>query len=261
MQHQLISNPLVWYLIVGSLFFGMLLFLELGYRWGKAHLASDPDGARVGLGGIEAAVYSLFGLLIAFSFSGAASRFDLRRTMITDEANAIGTAYLRLDYLPESSRPVAKDLFRKYLSGRLEAYRLLPDIAAAEARLAEVDKLQSQIWETVIANCDNKTTPACSIQLPPAVNSMFDIANSRLFLTQMHPPFIIFIMLILLGMVCAFMAGFAMAEGKTRKSAYALLFPLIIAFTVYIILDLEYPRIGFIQVSDLALERALQAMK
>lgn len=261
MINSLMSQTWFWYVLVGSLLLGMLFFLEFGHRWGKSHLAIDPNGARTGLGGVEAAVYSLFGLLIAFTFSGAAERFDLRRTMVADEANAIGTAYLRLDFLPEPSREEAKELFRQYLGTWLEGYRLLPDIPAAEAKLVDVARIEGQIWGLVVADCDFKSAPNCALHLPPAVNAMFDMANSRYLATQKHPPFVIFLTLILLGMTCAFMAGFAMSEGKLRKNAYSLLFPLIIAFTVYIILDLEFPRIGFIQVSDFGLERVLRSMK
>src|SRR5206468_4373221 len=72
-------NPvLVGVLLAGGLFFGMLLLIELGRRVGNRHLAKDPEGARAGVGAIEGAVFALLGLLIAFTFSGAASRFDTR---------------------------------------------------------------------------------------------------------------------------------------------------------------------------------------
>jgi len=257
MMHQLLSNTLTWSLFVGGLFFGMLLFLELGHRWGRRRINEDST-ARVGLGGIEAAVYSLFGLLIAFTFSGAATRFDERRMMIVDEANAIGTAYMRLDLLPDQNRTAMQELFRRYLTARLGAYEKLPNINAALAGIAEADKFQAQIWQGTISGC--KETP-CTMLLLPALNEAFDIANTRLLVTQVHPPTIIFVMLLLLGLACAFMGGFAMSEGKIRKLVYSFLFPLIIAFTVYIILDLEFPRLGFIRVNDLGLVRVLETMK
>jgi hypothetical protein len=85
-----------------ALFLGMLLLLETGRRLGVRRLASDPEGARAGTGTVEGAVFALLGLLVAFTFSGAASRFDQRRDLIVEETNDIGTAYLRLDLLPAS---------------------------------------------------------------------------------------------------------------------------------------------------------------
>ena len=69
----------------------------------------DPEGAHTGTGPVEGAVFALFGLLVAFSFSGAAERFDVRRQLIVEEANAIGTAYLRIDLTPQPLAAVGDD--------------------------------------------------------------------------------------------------------------------------------------------------------
>jgi hypothetical protein len=86
-----------------GLFLGMLLLQEIGRRIRLRRLARDPDQAEAGFGVVEGAVFGLMGLLIAFTFSGAASRFDTRRQLVVEEANAIGTAYLRLDLLSASA--------------------------------------------------------------------------------------------------------------------------------------------------------------
>jgi MFS family permease len=83
-----------------AFFLGMVLFLELGRRIGRRMHADTPERAPTGVGAVEGAVFALFGLLIAFTFSGAASRFDDRRHLIIDEANDIGTAWSYLDLLP-----------------------------------------------------------------------------------------------------------------------------------------------------------------
>src|SRR6187455_2165271 len=93
----------IFTLMTVALFAAMLLCLEIGRRVGTARLARDPDGLTKGASAAEGAVFALLGLLLAFTFSGAASRFEDRRWFINDEANAIGTAYLRLDLLPEEA--------------------------------------------------------------------------------------------------------------------------------------------------------------
>ena len=100
---------------------------------------------------MDGAVFALLGLLVAFTFSGAASRFDARRHLIVEETNAIGTAYLRLDLLPASAQPALRDLFRRYLDSRLEVYRKLPDLDAAKAELARSTQLQGEIWSQAVA--------------------------------------------------------------------------------------------------------------
>src|SRR5678816_4403502 len=106
-------NP-IWYasLFAGALLLGMLALLELGRRLGTRRLAQDPEGARAGAAAVEGAVFALLGLLIAFTFSGAASRFDTRRQLIIEEANDIGTAWLRIDLLPSAAQPPVRDAFR-----------------------------------------------------------------------------------------------------------------------------------------------------
>ena len=99
----------------GGLFAGMILLLEVGRRLGRRRHGRDEEGARAGLGAVEGAVFALLGLLIAFTFSSAASRFDTRRQLIVQEGNAIGTAWLRLDLLLSSAQPELRDLFRRFL--------------------------------------------------------------------------------------------------------------------------------------------------
>ncbi|MFN8008405.1 MAG: hypothetical protein U0V70_15560 [Terriglobia bacterium] len=102
-----------------ALLIGMLLFIEIGLRLGRSHEKKNLGGKTVGFGAVEGAVFGLMGLLVAF-FSGAASRFDTRRQLVIEEANAIGTAYLRLDVLPRPVNPLS-DEFRRYLDARIAA--------------------------------------------------------------------------------------------------------------------------------------------
>src|SRR5262245_52835786 len=123
-----------------AFFLGMLGLLEVGRRIGARRVASDPEGARTGIGPIDGAVFGLLGLLLAFTFSSAASRFDVRRQLIVQETNAIGTAWLRIDLMPAGAQPELRDLFRRYLDSRLEMYRLLPDLEGAQAAFAQSTK-------------------------------------------------------------------------------------------------------------------------
>ena len=123
--------------LAGGLFAGMLVLLETGRRLGLRRLARDSEAARAGFGVVGGAIFALMGLLIAFTFSGAASRFDTRRQLVVEEANAIGTAYLRLDLLPANAQSALRESFRQYVEARLDVYRKLPDIVAAKQALAQ----------------------------------------------------------------------------------------------------------------------------
>ena len=111
-------------------FAGLLACLEVGYRHGKRRLRESPESAQEGTGAIEAAVFGLLGLLLALSLSGTTGRLDARRQLIVQEANAIGTAYLRVDLLPESSQPAIRRMFREYVEARLAVKNFLFDEAA-----------------------------------------------------------------------------------------------------------------------------------
>jgi hypothetical protein len=248
-------------LLAGGLFLAVLAFLEIGRRIGCAALAKESKEPASGAGAIDAAVYGLLGLLIAFTFSGAATRFEARRHLIVEEANAIGTAYLRLDLLPEGPRLMLKEKFRQYVDSRLEVYRNLPDIEAAKAALARSAAIQSEIWsESVTASRAIFPQPAAMLLLP-ALNQMIDITTTRTVAAQNHPPSIIFVMLISLALLSALLAGYNMACSSSR--IHMLVFAAILAFTIYIIFDLEYPRLGFIKIdaADQVLVEVRQSMK
>lgn len=95
------------------------VLIEIGRQTGNRQAIKDEEGARIGLGAVEGALFGLMGLLMAFTFSGAASRFDTRRQLILQEANAIGTAWLRLDLLKPATREPLRQLFRDYLEARI----------------------------------------------------------------------------------------------------------------------------------------------
>jgi hypothetical protein len=232
--------------IAGGLFLGMLAFQELGRRIGQKRLARDRE--RLGAGAVEGAVFGLLGLLVAFTFSGAASRFDDRRHLVTEEANAIGTAWLRLDLLPANAQPALRDLFRQYLDSRLEAYRRLPDINAARAQLARSETLQRTIWSQAVAAGQTSGTTAASMLLLPSLNAMIDITTTRTMAAEIHPPPVLFVMLALVSWIAALLAGYGMAASATRSWIHILAFAAVTATTVYVIVDLEYPRLGLIRV-------------
>ncbi len=246
-----------------GLFLGMLVAFEVGRRRGVGRRATDPEGAFEGTGAVDGAVFALLGLVIAFTFSGAAARFDARRQLVVEEANAIGTAYLRIDLLPESSRPALRDLFRQYVDSRIETYRKLPDLDAARAEMDHSRRLQAEIWQRSVAAGRMEGVPTtASMLLLPALNQMIDITTTRTMATQMHPPMIVFVMLFALALIAALLAGFGMAASRRRSWAHVIGFSAVTAITVYVICDIEYPRLGFIRVEafDQALVDARRSM-
>jgi hypothetical protein len=236
-------------LLASGLFVGMLILLEVGRHVGGRRLARDPEGARAGTGVVEGAVFALVGLLIAFTFSGAASRFDQRRDLIVQETNAIGTAYLRLDLLPANLRSPLQEDFRRYVDARLDAYRQFPDIEAVLAGLTKATALQNKIWTQAVTGGQKSDAAADTIKLLlPALNDMIDITTTRVLAAQMHPPLVIYLMLVFLALASALLAGYSMAGGRSRNWLHMVTFAAVMALAVYIIIDIEFPRLGLIRV-------------
>jgi hypothetical protein len=231
-----------------GLFFGIVFSYSLGCWIGKhwPSLAKKDSGST---GMLDGAIYGLMGLLIAFTFSGAASRFDDRRVLVINEANAIGTAYLRLDLLPAAAQPPLRDLFRHYVDARLDMSRKLPDMDAITSAITEASDLQTKIWQIAVKACQDSGSVTATTLLLTALNEMFDISTYRNTVRfELHPPLIIFLMLLGLAMISACLAGYAAAGTLRQNRVHLLAFALITAGTFYVILDLEFPRQGLIRI-------------
>jgi len=245
------------------LFLGMVIMLEVGRRLAVRRRSKEADGERSNLGPIEGAVFALFGLLMALTFSGAASRFNEKRMLIAEEANTIETAYLRLHLVPDAE-PRLQELFRRYLDSRLETYRKMPNMKAVNMEMGNSKQIQEHIWvEAVAATHFPSSHPAAGWLLLPALNNMIDITTSRTMALQLHPPRIIYALLFGLGLICSLLAGYRMATGQHRSWLHILGFTVITVIVVYVILDLEYPRAGLIRLeaADQVLVELRQSMK
>ncbi|HET9373521.1 MAG TPA: hypothetical protein VFO40_01005 [Chthoniobacterales bacterium] len=235
---------------VVALFSAMLLLLEVGRRIGARQMVVDPEGAKAGLGAVVGVVFSLLGLLLAFTFSGAASRFDARRQLAVQEINTLSKAYYLLDLFPESIRAKLKNSFRGYLDAELEAIKALPDIRLAKRAYSRSSALKLDIQNQVIAACQNPGTQTLSAYvLLPAVNEWIANSTNRVVAANTHPPFAIYAVLVGLALVSSLIAGYAMAEAKVRSWLHIVVFAAVITVTIYVIIDLELPRIGFIRLT------------
>jgi hypothetical protein len=224
----------------------MLACFSAGRRLGTRE--ARKHGGKVGLGGIEGAIFALLGLLIAFTFSGAASRFEGRRHLIVEESNDIGTAYLRIELLPADAQPEMRDLFRRYVEARLSIYHHLYDLDKARAELARSQELQSKIWTKSVAAAQRTSSTSASMLLLPALNAMFDITTVRTAATEDHPPLEIFLMLGLIALASAAMAGYQLVGAQSPSTKHIVGYVLILSISIYVILDLEFPRLGLIRV-------------
>jgi hypothetical protein len=230
-----------------ALFVGVLVCLEIAWWISSARARAGAEAADEDTTPVDGAVYGLLALLVAFTFSGAATRFDTKRQLIGQEANAVGTAYLRLDLLPDETRAPLQEKFRRYLDSRLLAYSKLPDLPAFRAEIEHSVAIQGEIWRDAVAATRAPGGPRPFMILPP-INDMIDITTTRLVAMQTHPPAIVFWLLALMSLISALLVGRSLARRKKANLLHMLVYAMVMAGTVYVILDLEYPRAGLIRI-------------
>jgi hypothetical protein len=256
------SAPMLALLLL-VLLASMLLLLGIGHRLGSRRLGGETEQERVGLVSIETAVFGLLGLIFAFTYAGAANRFEARRALSIQEANAVGTAYLRLDLLTDAPKAALKEKLRRAGALQVAAYEALPDVAAFEAKLGQAKALQAEVWNGAVAAVREAPPPAAQLLLP-ALNDMIDVTSTRESLVRVHTPGVILAALVVLALFCSVLAGYGLA-GSRMLSRYLHMggFAFVITLTVYVVLDYDHPRFGLIRVdfADSALAATVAAMK
>ena len=243
------------------LFLGMLLFLELGRRFGIRQTEKHGTAARAGVGVVDSAVYAVLALLLGFTFSGATTRFDHRRDLVAEEVGAMRTAWSRLDAFPAERQVGVRAAFRRYADLLIASYADGKPIGSqAELRdHARMMAAQNDLWtRAVAASLAPGGEPARMLVLP-GLNEMFHTVDRERLARRMHPPSVIWIMLGLAALAASLFAGYAMATGAKRNWIYTLGIAATISVVTYGIIDLEYPRLGLVRVD--AMDSALVELR
>lgn len=240
----------------------ILISIEIGYRTGlrrRARARTNPGESKA----IETSVFGLMGLLIAFTFAGAAVRFDNRKMLIAEEANAIETAYLRLDLLPPESQPELREDFRAYLLGRLAVTRDIPDMKAVNEDLKRSSVLQRKVWKEAVEASKGSSSPATQILVLSALNKMIDVTTARTVGMISHIPFLVVVLLAIIVLLSSFLTGYSISAYGTRDWLSAIIFAIAVGCATYVTLDYEYPRIGLIRTDpvDQTLIEVLERME
>ncbi|WP_441259619.1 hypothetical protein AB7008_23675 [Bradyrhizobium sp. 521_C7_N1_3] len=251
-------NFLLFAVAIAALFFvGSLILLRLGQRLGfRYRTRSDTEGTG-GLATVEGAIFGLMGLLLAFTISGALQRFDDRRQLVIQEATAATTAYDRLSLFGGDDALKLQTGLKDYVRARIDLYRLAHDFLLlqraedfSDQQEKKVLELKNQLWDAAVAACPQPNyRPACALSLP-ALNSLFEVARLRAGAAEKHPPQIIYFMLFGLGLGCSLLAGFGMAASAGHSWIHMLLFAGTLTVALYIVTDMEYPRLGLIRIES-----------
>ena len=215
---------------------------------------------REDYGVVLAASLTLLGLIIGFTFSMAVTRYDLRKTFEEEEANAIGTEYLRAELLPAEDAGKIRSLLVSYLDKRIQYYNEGRDPAAIIRMNKETAKLQDDLWIAAKTFASAQPTPVNAL----AVSGMNDVINSQGYSQSAwwnRIPLAAWGLMAAIAMCCNVLIGFG-ARGKNKKSIRPLLLvlPLLVGISFFLIADIDSPRGGLIRVHPMNLESLAESM-
>jgi hypothetical protein len=237
--------------MAGGLLAALVVALEVGYRVGLRTRRSDPEGGGPQVGAIQGAVLGLLGLLLAFSFAAAGARFLERQDLIVQEANAIGTAYLRADLLAEPHRSELHAALKEYTEHRVAASVRLVEGWDATLR-AEVDRMHGRIWRT--ARDGVMARPDLAVTVLPPVNEVIDLNSTRIGAARKHIPWVVMSLLLACSLLCIAIIGYGGGIDGHRRLPLSLSLTLLIAASLWITVDLDHPRKGLLRLSDAPLQ-------
>ena len=244
-------------LTVAGLLLGGLIASEIGYRLGLIYSPKlEVFGRQFDI--IRGATFALVAFLIAFSFSGAGTRYVDRGDVIVAEANALGTAWLRADVLAEPQRSVLKAVIKEYTDDRvvLLTSRDRPEMMR---RLAKVGDLHGQMWAQALAGTEGNA-PLMAVVLP-SINDVIDFHTTHLALATRRLPVPILIVLLATSALSLVLVGFGNGHAGRRFPMLDSVYAIVLAVALWMTIDLDSPRQGIIQVRSQPLVDALASMK
>lgn len=245
------------WLLAGITIISVHAAVEAGYRLGQRRRCSSEHEAEAPVGAIVAATLGLLAFMLAFTFSLAASRFDERRRIVLDEANAIGTTYLRAGMLSEPYRSEIRKLLRDYVEQRIRGIRE-GDI---EDVLKKSTEYHERIWTQAEMAIKEDRTPIAGLFVN-SLNEVIDLHASRIQAgLRSRIPLVIWIALTFVTMVAMAAMGFQMGLASRKRTLASLALVLTFSAVILLIADLDRPGEGLLEVSQQATIDLLESME
>jgi hypothetical protein len=250
----LVERPWVLFAV---LLLGLTLVVELGHRLGLATAANFDEQLREPLVATRDSVGLLLSLLLGFTLAMALPRYEERKKLVVDEANAIGTTALRAQMLSEPARAKILQLLSEYLEARVNFSAASLDAQELQQPLERARQLQDQLWRESVGVAQQNPTPVTSLFVQ-ALNESIDLAEKRRATLENRIPRAIWILLALVSLLSCLTIG---VSERQRFWFVMIISPLTIAIVMALIADLDAPRSGLIQVGQESLRRVQQDLK
>jgi len=228
----------------------MLAAIEVGFRIGRKFEAGAPAAVRSQIATVEAAILGVLALLLGFTMSMAVSRFEVRKQLVLDEANAIQTSYLRAQLLPAPDGPEIASLLRQYVNVRVQYGTAGNDVARLDSLHTQTVRLQNDFWARAVAYGQKDPNPVRAGLLLQSLNQAIDLESARRMALQNHVPASVIFVNGIVGLLSAMLVGYAFGMYGRRQIFSMSVLSLAITLVLAVIIDLDRPRTGFIRVSQ-----------
>jgi hypothetical protein len=249
-----IPLPLFLVIATGYLYLG----IEGGFRLGARRLRQTVHEKEAPVGAVVAATLGLVGFILAMTFSFAVSRFEGRQEAFLGELNAIGTTYLRADFLPEPQREQTKQFLIEYVDVRVRAVEL--------KRIAEgiqlSEELHEKLWSTLISLVPtdlNSVSVALFIQ---TLNELFDLHEQRVIAgSQLRIPSVLWLVLLIISLLGMGEIGYQTALSGSPRTPVSLGLVIAFALLLCLVADLDRPLEGTLRINQSAMKELRQRLE
>lgn len=246
MNSQPLDSIPMWALYFVSVA-AMLASMEAGYRVNRAIHRKSPDKTDEDLGSMVSASLALLAFLLAFMVSFGANINTERRHLVVDEANAIGTTYLRAGFLDEPYQTEARDLLREYTNIRVEASLRQAQVAAVIIRSEEI---YSELWVSAEKIAIESPLPTISLYIS-SLNEVIDRHTERLTVgASIRIPPSIVLSLSVVALFTFFLVGVQSGQGEKRNYFAYIILVMILAVVFLLIVDLDRAQEGLLRISQ-----------
>jgi hypothetical protein len=249
-----------WAIVVGLLVLS-LVANELGFRHGHNRHDQETELSKTVSNTLKGSIFALVALLLAFSFSATSSRYDMRQRLVLDQANAIGTAYLRAGLLGTAARDAIRGTLRQYVQVRLESYRSGYHTARSGELQLQIERLMSDLWREVEReNASNPEAIRTSL-IVPAANEVIDLSSSRAWANRNHLPDPVLALLLTSVIISSLLLGHSSGQAGRRHPGLWLASNVVLVLVLYVVLDFDRPRRGIIRIDQAPLTELQAALE
>jgi hypothetical protein len=233
------------------MFTALLVVVEIGYRVALQTSVNRNEELHEEIVAARDAISVLLSLLLAFTLAMALTRYDSRKQLIVDEANAIGTTRLRAQMLAEPFRSNILALLQRYLDARISFSEAGLNEEKLKASFSEAKELLDELWQQSIAVAQQGPTPITSIFVV-SLNDTIDLSERRLAALENRIPRVLWVVLIFISALTCLLVGYSL---RRRALLVILLWPLMISIVLALNADLDSPRTGLIYIGQQSMER------